>query len=159
MYFLKHFIHKVIQVCQWLPVIWNDEDYDFEYLLILMQYKLKRMKASMGNNRIIEHQELKNIIIEINKCISVIDEYKNAREIYEEYYEKCPVSIGYRSEPSKQTNGCTTMVSINLSTGKKLTEKENQLYCKWVRNFYNFEQKKWEEIWDRLKENVQKFWD
>lgn len=138
MYFLRRFIYKIIQVCQWLSVIWNDEDWDFEYLLVLIQYKLKRMKACLWNNRIIEHKELRDTIIDINKCVSAIEEYRDSHEIYEELYEKCP---------------------INISMDKTLTDAENHAYCEWVRNVHEFEQKKWEEIWNRLKDNAQKFWD
>ena len=159
MYFLRRFIYKIVQICQWLPIIWNDEDWDFEYLLVLIQYKLKRMKACLWNNRIIEHKELKDTIIDMNKCISAIDEYENAHEIYEELYENCPVNIGHRSEPSKEYDECMTLVSINLDTGNDLTDEENHAYCEWIRNVHEFEQKKWEEIWNRLKENAQKFWD
>lgn len=159
MYFLKQFIYKIIQLCQWLPIIWKDEDWDYDYLLILIQYKLKRIKACLWNNRIIEHKELRDTIIDINKCISAIDEYRSASEIYNEYYEQPSISIGHSKELSNSLKGCYHYKPISLETGKELTEKENSIYCQYIRNVHAFEQKKWEEIWDRIKEHGQKFWD
>ena len=31
MYKIKRFILKIIKIFQYLPILWQDEDYDFEY--------------------------------------------------------------------------------------------------------------------------------
>lgn len=152
MYKLMNFVGKIVKIIQWLPIIWKDEDWDYAYLLILLQYKLKRMKACLGYDKYIKHRELRDTIIDINKCISAIDEYINSDDIFEEYYEKCPVEIGHESKDSKY-------ISINIKTGKELTEEENHAFVQHIIKRNEFEQEKWNAIWDRLKDYAQKFWD
>lgn len=155
--FLFRFIRKIIKVIQWIPILWNDEDYDYSYLLEIIKYKLKRIKACLWNNAYIEHKALRDTIVDINKCISAIEEYHNADEVFEEYFEKQPINISYINRD--KDNGYSEFVSINLDTNKQLTDKENHIYCEWIRRKNDFEQKKWNEIWNRLKEYGQSFWD
>lgn len=39
----KHIYYGIKNLFQYLPIIWNDRDWDHYYLLHLLEYKLKRM--------------------------------------------------------------------------------------------------------------------
>ena len=44
------FFPNLKRLFQWLPVVWKDRDFDYNFYLTLMQYKLKRMRE-----HIVEH--------------------------------------------------------------------------------------------------------
>ena len=54
-------IRNIIRVIQYIPVIWNNYDWDGGYLLELMLYKLKRMKKCLKGghsvDEVIEKQQ------------------------------------------------------------------------------------------------------
>ena len=35
--------HGIVNIFRWIPVIWHDEDFDWEYLASVMEWKLRRM--------------------------------------------------------------------------------------------------------------------
>jgi len=37
-------LRKIKRVLEWVPVLWNDEDFDYAHLLEIMIFKLKRME-------------------------------------------------------------------------------------------------------------------
>lgn len=46
---MLNFFYKVIRCVQWLPILWKNYDFDSHYLLIVMEYKLKRMEKLFKN--------------------------------------------------------------------------------------------------------------
>ena len=158
-WWIRRFISKIIKIVQYIPILWEDEDWDYDYLLTLIQYKLKRMRATLWSNKIVEHRELRDTIIDINRCIQSIDDYHDAHEVYETYYEPAPVKVGHRTETDPENPHLSKFIDIDLETGKDLTERQNSLYLSWIKRTYEFEQEKWKEIWYRISDYAQKFWD
>lgn len=39
-------VRKISRVFQYIPVVWNNEDWDYYYLFILLKYKLSRMRKA-----------------------------------------------------------------------------------------------------------------
>ena len=37
MYKLKHFYKKIVKILKYLPILWQDEDWDYYYLLMLLK--------------------------------------------------------------------------------------------------------------------------
>ncbi len=40
-------LNRLKRIIEWVPILWNDEDWDYAYLLKIIDYKLGRMKLSM----------------------------------------------------------------------------------------------------------------
>lgn len=39
---VKQFARKVIKIVQYIPILWNDYDWDYSYIYVLLKYKLER---------------------------------------------------------------------------------------------------------------------
>lgn len=77
---LRRFINKIINVFVWLPIIWNDHDWDHVYFYIIIRHKLKRMeKFFRGPNALCLGS--KKQANKIHKCVLVLD-----RLIEDDYY-------------------------------------------------------------------------
>ena len=75
---IRFFFSKVKKVLSWIPVIWNDRDWDGEYIVIILIKKLQQQR-----DYLLEHGE-KERALEIAKAIEMLDKTKNPWEFYEE---------------------------------------------------------------------------
>lgn len=63
-------LNNIIRVIQWIPVIWRDADWDYEGLLDIIEYKVRRMRQlhltkSHGTDwskRVLEMDKLRHLI-------------------------------------------------------------------------------------------------
>lgn len=69
---IRQFIISMISLCKWFKIIWHDRNNDFEYLLLIEQYKLRLMLVNFENVQ--EYANNKPIDIKyILLCIKLID--------------------------------------------------------------------------------------
>lgn len=72
---------NIRMICEWIPVLWNNWDWDYNFLLLILQYKLKRM-----SKHIKEHDNLYKsgqIAAQMQACADIIQ-----RLLDNEYDEK-----------------------------------------------------------------------
>ena len=143
---LRHFFFQVVRVFQYIPVIWKDEDWDYEYLLELMDYKLGRMEKRVGKFGTPEEVE------QIRETRKFINNYINYEEGYARDVEPEPFELDF----DISTNG---MVAINKATNKPLTEEEDKIHTEYIKNQYKYQEEQWGKIWDNLKKYLQGWWD
>lgn len=67
----KSFITSIKNIFKWFPIIWDDRDYDYSYLLILLQKKLEFMKKTFESES--KYIDNNNIILEIESVIEKLD--------------------------------------------------------------------------------------
>lgn len=41
---LHIWFYKIVKILQWIPVLWEDEDWDYSYILKILEYKLSRVQ-------------------------------------------------------------------------------------------------------------------
>ena len=69
--FIRNISANIKMICQWIPILWNNWDWDHVFLLEVMQYKLKRMSVHIK-----EHGHLMNsdqVSDEMNQCAEIIE--------------------------------------------------------------------------------------
>jgi hypothetical protein len=54
---IRNFFKSVARLWVWLPVIWRDRDYDYGFLLTLIDFKLSRMKPVIGSGYSVHAQD------------------------------------------------------------------------------------------------------
>lgn len=155
-YKICRFTRKVLKVFKYIPVIWHDEDWDQEYMLDLLKFKLTYMRDYLTNG-VLAGQEKRDISIQINQALDHINNYINADEKFEEIYgSKVPVT--WDMVPLDNEAG-SKVEWINEETGKPLTEKESLLHTGDIQSRFAFEQREWDAIWDTIKKYGQGWWD
>jgi len=65
------FFRNIQRLFQWAPVIWNNADWDYEYMLRIERYKLSRMLKSLSRDGVWADQTYSTRDIRI--CISLLD--------------------------------------------------------------------------------------
>lgn len=157
MYKIKRFLNKIIKICKYLLILWKDEDWDYEYILALLKYKLERTRDCISRNQIISNNERRAICIQINQALDHLNNYRNADEIYDDLRSPLPFEIDHVTMPAE--NDCWKMVMINKEANRRLTSEEDEIYGTYLLNKHKFEQEEWEAVWDTIKEHGQGWWE
>lgn len=92
---IKNFKEGIKNLYNWFPIIWNDRDFDWAFLAIIMSYKLKKMSKFIKENgyHVNAKKDAKRMLIcsiLLNRMIND-DYYKDSKnadhEIYRSKYD------------------------------------------------------------------------
>ena len=142
--YLKHFFTQVVRVIQYIPVIWKDEDWDYKYVLDLLDFKLARMEKEFTK---IGYDEAK----QIKRVREYIRNYEDPDTYYPEV-EPEPFAVDFKTVNN-------TFVTVKAETGEELTEKETEIRRKYLENLYSWQQEQWCKMWDLIKDRLSYWWD
>lgn len=70
-YFWLHLKNWVRNLIAYTPVLWGNYDFDVDYLLRLIQFKLVRMESSMRNSPIVRADEAADQMLDAIMCLEV----------------------------------------------------------------------------------------
>lgn len=154
---IRHFFVKVSRSIQYAIIGYKSEDYDYEYLYELLQFKLKRMYNLFKKSNIAVGD--KKNADQIESCIILLEELiQHEENLYKEYDKLAKeYSIEHRYEEIEGRKGLLRMVTYS-SANKSLEE-----YRKKVRVMANkFEiqyNKNLKELTEILRLNIRKWWN
>lgn len=63
--------YKIRRILQWIPILWRDEDWDFDYILRILRYKLSRTRETIISNNIIA--EADQVAAEIRMAEQILE--------------------------------------------------------------------------------------
>lgn len=73
----------------WFKVIWNDRNWDYHYIFVILRHKLNLMEKAIRNNN--NHTEAERDADQIKECVEILDRLINDVYFdlaYKEYEEK-----------------------------------------------------------------------
>jgi predicted DNA-binding ribbon-helix-helix protein len=80
---LKNFKQGLTNLYKWLPVIWKDRDWDYNYVFNILKFKLKEMSKYNASRR--WHSGWENNVRNMNICVSLTDKLNDYYE--SEYFD------------------------------------------------------------------------
>lgn len=96
--FLPRKFRRIKHVLAWVPLLWKDFDWDYGYLLLVLHFKLSRMRDTiLANNIIVEAERVAG---EIDICVKALerimenDYTKGEEEEFTEKYGEHKYSVG-----------------------------------------------------------------
>lgn len=135
-YFFKESMGSLIF---WLPIIWKDRDWDYIYLLILMEAKMRKMKNFFVENGQLAHskKELKKMEIAAS-LLKRIRESKYSDDLINKYIKK---------------------YNFNISrVGRKISEEE-KVCIKKIMEYEEYMLRQDLEYFGNVFKNVRRWWD
>lgn len=87
---IKRIFKKIKNIIRWIPVIWNDEDWDFSHLLDILHFKLENMQKYFQSSNYIDDSEKNKIVDELTAALHYLEEIiddKCEMDIMQEYYD------------------------------------------------------------------------
>lgn len=113
----------ICRVIRWLPVLWNQEEWDFEYIYDLLAMKMKELKKDMSKDTWHDQTGVQKGIKQIDICLARMDRWRNWPDYYDYPMEdiySVPVDGGkfyqmhyYSEENEAQRMGAITFEQKN----------------------------------------------
>lgn len=153
---LRTLYRRIKRFIVWFPVIWYDEDWEFDYILKILQFKISRVRKSIEKARIITDwksvsREMKVAEDLINRQIS--DYYDDLREKIEGEEKKgncsCPEEV-YTTVPCENGN---LLVVFNYC---KFCAKHNS---RWFKESQKKKKEDWNYLFQHMRDNMHTWWD
>ncbi len=155
-------VRRITRVVQWVPVLWNNYDWDYCYILKVIDYKLARTQRALKNGmceeehskeKIAEIQEVRDLIKKIDDYDFVSEEQKVFTEKYGDLKTICSEiegKPGYRSMTSYYTK----------TQGNPVLEKEAEEESTRI---HKLEEERNQQAYDKLfslmAKNIRGWWD
>lgn len=104
-----HFYDNIVHVISWIPVLWDDRDYDYLFLYIVIKHKLERMRRHHEKDKIIA--DWKEVADQIGIAIDCLDRLIKDEYVDDDYakHVKKYGSFMDRGEMVPGPNGASVM--------------------------------------------------
>lgn len=126
--FLRRFGRFIIREIRWIPVLWNQEDWDFEYIYDLLEVKMKELRRDMSKDYWHDQKSVQRGIRQIDICLERLKRWRYSSNFYD-----FPTDDVYY-EPTEE-DGCSIL---------KYSSEENE---KKRLGFFDFEKKNYDKFW------------
>ena len=80
--FLRKFGRFILREIRWIPVLWNQEDWDFEYTYDLLEVKMKELRKDMSEDIWHDQKVVQRSIKQIDICLARLDRWRNWTKYY-----------------------------------------------------------------------------
>lgn len=136
--FLRRLGRFIKREIRWVPVLWNQEEWDYAYIYDLLIMKMKELKKDLQKDKWHDTHCVKRSIQQIDVCLGRLDRYLN----WPDYYDY-PMEDIY-SEPTE--DGCYKMCHAS-----EKNEKQRQ-------GAHVFEEKNYNKFWKDFLKWHQGWW-
>ena len=135
---LRKFGRFIKRLWRWLPVLWNQEEWDYAYTYDLLIMKMKDLRENMSQDYWHDQKEVQRGIKQINICLERLDRYLNwpdhydypMEDIYSEPTEDGFIRMCYASEKNEKQR----LGAINFE--EKNFRKFWKDFVKWHRGWW-----------------------
>jgi len=160
MRFFKHYIRKIKRVVDFLPVIWNGEDYDSHYAIQLFKHQLKRTadmfesQAAMSVGSEIRAQKIRTAIRLMDKVYDgkYQDEYM---EIIDKLYGKTEFDF----VPVEGEKTFKLVISNPMAVDEKHQKEIDQVRHLMARASRDKHDQAHRVLWNYIEYHIQGWWD
>ena len=82
--FLRRIGRFIKRIVRWLPVLWNQEEWDYIYIYALLIMKMKELRKDMSKDYWHDQKSVQKNIKQIDICLKRLDRFLNWTDYY--YY-------------------------------------------------------------------------
>lgn len=132
--FFRNIKIGISNIIYFLPTIWNNRFWDYEYTIALLVKQLEYQRDGLKKENIIE--DIDKIVSQINTTLSNINNWENYDKIFESKQQKLLKQIKDEQDPYQ----------------------EDYLIGTYYTNLYKFESICWNKIFDSMKKNMRAWW-
>lgn len=157
MWILRTFIKNIKRLIKWMPVIWQDREWDQDYLYAILEFKIKNMQEFYESGQSSTCQEkVDETITEMKEARRLINRIRNDVYLDEatlEFDKKYP---NYHKEAFNfekiEGSDCSRLVSY----ASKESELEHRKCCDIAEKNKEEERK---QLFELLRDKIEGWWD
>lgn len=136
--FLRRTGRFILRLFRWIPVLWNQEEWDYEYIYDLLEMKMKELYENMSQDTWHEQKGIKKRLKQIEVCLERLDRWRNWPNYYDYPMDDIvhvPVENGcYKLEYTSEENEKQRLGAIKF---------EQKNYDKFWKNFLDWHRGWW----------------
>jgi hypothetical protein len=155
---ITNFFAWIVKSIQYSIVLWSDRDWDWVFILILLKYKLSRIrKHIVEHDFIMEAEKIGADIYYVEHLLRRLIENDYCHDEYEAHHQKW----GSPKIVSKDIgNGFHELVCISCEKAieiNKVEEEREEIRAIFDRD-EELEKKDWDELWNYMNKNLKNWW-
>jgi hypothetical protein len=158
--FVRNIPDNIKMICQWIPVLWSNWDWDYNFFLTIIQYKLRRMSKHIGEHDILVNSQ--RYAKQMAFCADIIDRlFKDEYTTEEEKaHEEKWGELIMDSYPAKDYPGCHTLDIYRVKAREQGREEEEREETMQLHNLARARREKDLDILFRvMRKNIERWWD
>lgn len=151
------FLKKLKRLIQFIPIIWEGNDYDYNTAVELFTFQLQRLSDYLSReeaNTVSSHEHSKEIREVISTLKKIEDDYY-VNKVYSELNNKFG-KIEYIFERVDASDQYELKASRD---GKPLSKAESQERSKKLKKAYSQTEKLKEQVWSEIGKKIYTWWD
>ena len=126
--FIRRIGRFILREIRWIPVLWNQEDWDFEYMYDLLEMKMKELRKDMSKDFWHDQKSVQKGIKQIDICLKRLDRWRRW-PVYQYY----PTDDRY-TEPTEDGKYYTVKYASEINERQRL-------------GAFDFEKKNYDKFW------------
>lgn len=159
MYWLKRKIRQIKNVIKWIPVIWDQFDFDYKYAIDVFIFKLERIAKFLESDKAKTTDSTKNArnirrIIKLLKKVYDESYYDEALQSFEKQYGK----TYFNFVKIEGTNNSRLEMKYENTQNLSYSELE-QLHHEFIGTACDKQKKAEKLVWKLIGENIKYWWD
>jgi len=160
MNYFKNLYSKIKNLIIWFPIIWNDKNWDYAYLLKILEFKLTLMRDTLKKNNITT--SVNRQVKQIDYALYLLKDKEHIEKEQKEWDAKWG-EVDYFPEEFSIKVDQGISYSRLWTLKKEHTEEEYQQAYKEMSELYDLEYKRIEDRWNRLFKHLKLYmkgwWD
>ena len=136
--FLRRVGRFIARLFRWVPVLWNQEEWDFGYIYDILELKIKELRNSISKDTWHAEECVKEELEQIDSVLDHLDKYLN----WPHYVD---VPLPSEEHWVHNEDGTSTLY---------FSEEEHEAYAK----ASNFEEEHFKAFWDELAKFHSNWW-
>ena len=127
--FLRKIGRFILRLIRWIPVLYEQEEWDYEYIYDMLKLKMIELKENISKDTWHKERGVKRSLLQINVCLSRLDRFQNWDQ-----YIKIPE------------------VNWELEQGNRMyflcSKEESEEYDEAILKGIEFEKKNYKKFWE-----------
>ncbi|MDA3855238.1 MAG: hypothetical protein PF569_03195 [Candidatus Woesearchaeota archaeon] len=153
MNWIKRKFKQIKNVIKWMPIIWNQYDFDYSYAIEVFTFKLEQIATFLESDKAVSYDANKNAR-NIRRVLKILD------RVYNEYYIKKTLN------EFEDMYGKVLFISDKNILKRDYENTQNlpllelkKLHYKFFKVAYSKRQKAEKLVWKLIGENIKYWWD
>ena len=132
-YGLRKFGRFIIREIKWIPILWKQEDWDYEYIYELMEVKMKELRECLRQDDM--HVDSDKYARQISICLAYMDRFRNwdhyVKDYNENRYASLSVQIRSKKDLYKRKASVRRMIAFETDNFNMFWKRFVQWHKQW----------------------------
>ena len=163
LYKIRNFFDWIVKVISYSKLLWNDFDWDFTFILILLQYKIKRTRNNIGKYGIHEGKEKDCMQMkEIEDLLTrMIDDEWYGETAFKEFNSKWGELRMYTpiGEDRKSSSMMLPLILKHDNENTENSKEHDRELLKCSKREETLRQQDYKKCFNLLAKNIRNWWD